>query len=228
MPWTKINAPACVTSELSHAAVRLSVSAASKTKTGKDTPRFLNLFVRPEKLDGLTFWAPDRWVAMSIGTGDNAGRLRFTPGSSSGEDFKILRPFHKASKYPSFALRIPRPVGIDADQHASEISLYDWQSDWLEIDLPAWALEFSGIEPKKPVIEKKHVKTKVSAVKDVTQPVEVFSPSKPQARQLASREAVESWAAPRGLIGASNDKINEKRIELGLPAFKVVPLLGQA
>lgn len=228
MPWDKINAPACVASEFLHAAVRLSVSAAAKNKKGNESPRFLNLFVRPERLDGLTFWAPDKWVAMSIGTGDNAGRLRFTPGSSSGEDFKILRPFHRASKYPSFALRIPRPAGIDAEQHASEINLYDWQSDWLEIDLPAWALGFSGIEPKKEVVKKKYVKTKVAAVKDALRPVEVFYPARPQAKQPASREAVETWAAARGLIGASIDKINEKRVELGLPEFDVVPFLRHA
>ena len=130
MSWIKIKAPACVTSELSHSAVRLSVSAASKTKTGKDTPRFLNLFVRPDKLDGLTFWAPGKWVSLTIGDKEDAGKIKFEPGSPAGEDFKILPPFHRASKHPSFAVRIPRPAGIDEKAHASEISLYDWHSDW--------------------------------------------------------------------------------------------------
>jgi len=132
-----------------------------------------------------TWWKRGQSVRCLLGAAENKGRLRITPGGP----FEIGSATTGQAKHSSQPrLLIPLFEGVSSPGVPSQPVQYDYHDDWIEIDLPSWA-----IPPEKP-----QPSTKTA---DAVHAPKVAGQSKAVPSGAAFRTAATHGRAPAGIAG---------------------------
>lgn len=139
MSWTEI-APRAKPTYQPFAPVEFAVGRPlGLSKTERQS--IVTLTFRPGKLEGHpTFLTAGSVVKVFAGTGEHLGMLRIVPGPG----YRISKPGGSAGALGTTILRFPLPPGVLAERGKSEPE-FDYGENWLEVTIPAWALDQSSI-----------------------------------------------------------------------------------
>ncbi len=98
--------------------------------------RRVTVVLRVDQLGNMPWLEPAKAVTVALGTGEHAGKLRITPGGKT--------PLQRAAK--SKNVMFLRSIGLAARLHIPPGAIkpglvgFDYHDDWIEIDLPKWAV----------------------------------------------------------------------------------------
>lgn len=118
------------------------VTMCASAGTGVQRRRVTITFRDPEIL-ALPWVKKGRMVKVMIGRGEHDGRLRIVAGAGA----KLFSIGQKATQEKQICLRsatLAAALPLRPGEIAPVSCGYDWHNDWIEIDLPKWALPQSA------------------------------------------------------------------------------------